>query len=103
MGLPLEQRKAIIRDSNLCEYCVRHRRGPVCHNLAILKEHCCSVPGCGENHPKILHPDPVTVHHLGSRQVEQELTSPAKKTRADLKMSGDGKSLGEIILEPEGT
>jgi hypothetical protein len=103
LGLPLGQRKAVIRDNNLCEYCVRHRRGPVCHNPATLKELRCSAPGCGENHPGILHPDPVTVHHLGIRWVEQELTSPAGETRADQKMLGDGRLPGEIILEPEGT
>jgi hypothetical protein len=53
--------------------------------------------------PEIPHPDPVTVYHLGTRRVEQELTSPAKETRADRKMSGDRRSLGEIILEPEGS
>jgi hypothetical protein len=102
MRLPLAQRKAVIRDNNLCEYSARHRKGSVCYNLVSLKELRCSAPGCGENHPGILYPDPVIVHHLGTRWANQKLTSPAGEAWADQKMSCDGRSLGEIILEPEG-
>jgi hypothetical protein len=103
MGLPLSQRWSVIRDNDLCEYCVRHRRGPVCHNLKALKELRCTAPGCGENHPRILHPDPVIVHHLGYRWIKQEATRPDKESRANKKISGNGRSLCKIILEPAGT
>jgi hypothetical protein len=44
----------------------------------------------------------VIVHHLGFRWAKQKSTRPAEKTWANKKMSGNRRSLGEIILEPAG-
>jgi hypothetical protein len=38
MRLPLTQRWSVIRTLHLCEYCVKHRKGQVCHYARTLKD-----------------------------------------------------------------